>query len=88
MTLQDGLVAYKTYARAEGKSPKTIRWITSSVGYFADFLGPDQQDISIITANDFRRFIIALQDTTKFSHHPIYRDILSGNKSILWLSLS
>jgi len=70
MTLQDGLVAYKTYARAEGKSPKTIRWITSSVGYFADFLGPDQQDISIITANDFRRFIIALQDTTKFSHHP------------------
>jgi hypothetical protein len=24
MTLQDALVAYKTYARAEGKSPKTI----------------------------------------------------------------
>ncbi len=40
MTLQDALVAYKTYAGAEGKSPKTIAWIVSSVGYFAEFLGP------------------------------------------------
>ena len=70
MTLQDALVAYKTYARAEGKSPKTIRWITSSVGYFADFLGPDRQDIAGIAANDFRRFIIALQGKHKFSQHP------------------
>ncbi|UCH43163.1 MAG: hypothetical protein JSW16_01105 [Dehalococcoidales bacterium] len=45
MTLQDALVAYKTYARAEGKSPKTVAWVASSVGYFADFLGPEQQDI-------------------------------------------
>ncbi|MBA7603370.1 hypothetical protein ES703_10477 [subsurface metagenome] len=27
MTLQDALVAYKTYARAEGKSPKTVAWV-------------------------------------------------------------
>ena len=60
MTLQDALVAYKTYARAEGKSPKTVAWVASSVGYFAEFLSLDQQDISIITGNDFRRFIIAL----------------------------
>ena len=70
MTLQDGLVACKTYARAEGKSPKTIRWITSSVGYFADFLGPEHQDIAGITGNDLRRFIIALREKHKFSHHP------------------
>ncbi|HUV45598.1 MAG TPA: tyrosine-type recombinase/integrase [Dehalococcoidia bacterium] len=70
MTLQDALVAYKTYARAEGKSPKTIDWITSSVGYFADFLGPDHQDIASITASDFRRFVIALQGKHKFSQHP------------------
>jgi len=44
MTLEDALVAYKTYARAEGKSPKTVTWVASSVGYFAEFLGPDQQD--------------------------------------------
>jgi hypothetical protein len=60
MTFSDALVAYKTYARAEGKSLKTIRWITSSVGYFSDFLGREHQDIASITGNDLRRFIIAL----------------------------
>jgi len=62
MTLQDALVAYRTYARAEGKSPKTVAWVASSVGYFAEFLSPGQQDISTITGNDLRRFIIALRD--------------------------
>ena len=71
MTLQDALVAYKTYARSEGKSPSTIIWITSSVGHFADFLGPERQDIASITGNDLRRFIIALQEKRhKWSNHP------------------
>jgi len=70
MTLQDALVAYRTYARAEGKSPKTVDWVVSSVGYFADFLGPERQDIAGITGQDLRRFIIALQDKPKFSNHP------------------
>ncbi|MFH0768796.1 MAG: tyrosine-type recombinase/integrase, partial [Chloroflexota bacterium] len=70
MTLQDALVAYKTYARAEGKSEKTVCWITQSVGYFADFLSADHQDIASITSNDLRRFIIALQAKQKFSNHP------------------
>jgi site-specific recombinase XerD len=70
MTLQDALVAYKTYARAEGKSPKTVVWVVSSVGYFAEFLGPEQQDMGTISGNDLRRFIIALQDKPKFANHP------------------
>jgi site-specific recombinase XerD len=70
MTLQEALVAYQTYARAEGKSPKTVAWIVSSAGYFAEFLGPDQTDIAAITANDLRRFIIALRERPKFAHHP------------------
>jgi len=70
MTIQDALVAYRTYARAEGKSPKTISWVVSSVGYFADFLGTKQQDIGMIKGNDLRRFIIALQEKPKFSNHP------------------
>jgi integrase/recombinase XerD len=70
MTLQDALVAYKTYSQAEGKSPKTIEWVTSSVSYFANFLGPERQDIANITSNDLRRFIIALQDKQKFGNHP------------------
>ena len=70
MTLSDALIAYRTYARAEGKSPKTVSWVTSSVGYFSDFLGPDGQDIANITGNDLRRFILALQSKNKYSHHP------------------
>ncbi|MEE8373363.1 MAG: hypothetical protein V3R87_06595, partial [Dehalococcoidia bacterium] len=70
MTLQDALIAYQTYARAEGKSPKTVTWVVSSIGYFTDLLGPEQQDIGAITGNDLRRFIIALQSKPKFSNHP------------------
>ena len=73
MTLQDALVAYRTYARAEGKSPRTVTWVSSSVGYFAQFLGPGQQDTDVITANDLRRFIIALQGRAKFASHPYNR---------------
>jgi integrase/recombinase XerD len=70
MTLSDALTAYRTYARAEGKSEKTVRWVTQSVGYFGDFLGPDQQDIASISGNDLRRFIIGLQGKQKFAKHP------------------
>jgi integrase/recombinase XerD len=42
----------------------------SSVGYFADFLGAEHQDISTITSNDLRRFIIGLQGKRKYSKHP------------------
>lgn len=71
MNISDALTAYRTYARAEGKSPKTVDWVVSSVGYFSDFLGPDKaQDIAGIKANDMRRFIIALSEKPKFSNHP------------------
>ena len=68
-TLSEGLTAYRICAKAEGKSPKTIRWVTQSMGYFLDFLGGDQ-DIKAIGADDLRRFIIALQETHKFRNHP------------------
>ncbi|GAF80595.1 unnamed protein product, partial [marine sediment metagenome] len=40
------------------------------MGYFADFLGSEQQDIGTTTGNDLRRFIIALQGKPKFANHP------------------
>ena len=70
MTLQDALVAYKTYAGAEGKSSKTVAWVISSVGYFAKFLGSEQQNIGTITGNDLRSLIITLQDKPKLANHP------------------
>jgi site-specific recombinase XerD len=68
-TLSEALTAYCICARAEGKSPRTIEWITSSVGYFVDFLGGDQ-DIDRVTGDDLRRFIIALQTSHKYRKHP------------------
>jgi integrase/recombinase XerD len=69
-TLDDALAAYRICAQAEGRSPKTMRWIMSSVTYFKEFLGPDGQDIDGITGNDLRRFIIELQQRPKFLNHP------------------
>lgn len=68
-TLSDALTAYRICAKAEARSPRTIGWITSAVGYFREFLGGDP-DVAGITADDLRRFIIALQETHKYRHHP------------------
>ena len=70
MILQDALVAYRAYARAEGKSPKTVARVVSSTGYFASFLDSDRQDIGDITGDDMRRFIIILRDKPKFASPP------------------
>jgi site-specific recombinase XerD len=63
------LTAYKVCAKAEAKSPRTIEWITSSVGYFREFLGNDV-DIAEPTADDLRRFVLACQDSHKVRNHP------------------
>jgi len=65
-TISDALAAYRICAQAEGKSPKTIRWIMSSVTYFGEYLGANQ-DVNTITANDLRGFIIALKQRPKLN---------------------
>jgi hypothetical protein len=72
ITISEGLQAYRIYAQAAGHSKRTIGWIESSMRYFAEFLG-DKQDISQITANDLRRFIIAWGQRPKFARHPFNR---------------
>jgi site-specific recombinase XerD len=69
-TITQALTAYRTYALAEGISPKTIDWVVRSAGYFAAFLGDAAVDLTDITGDDLRRFIIALQSKSKFSNHP------------------
>jgi len=68
MTLTEALAAYRICAQAEGKSPRTVTWIMSSVPYFEDYLGRDP-DIATLTADDLRGFIIALRDRPKFLNH-------------------
>ncbi len=69
MNFEEAVTAYKTYARAEGKSPKTVEWATRSVKYFAEFLGPDLPAVEDVTGDDLRRFIIALRERPKFATH-------------------
>ena len=68
-TLSQTLTAYRLYARAEGKSPRTVEWITSCVQHFIEFLGGDQELVAV-SAEDLRRFIRALQDAHKYRKHP------------------
>lgn len=62
-------MSYRTCARAEGRSPKTVSWVEDAVCYFARFLGSDIE-IDLVNANDLRRFITALQGKKAFSNHP------------------
>ena len=57
-TLHEAIAYYKTVARAELKSEKTIEWTSRSAERFADFLGGDPA-LSKVNANDLRRFISA-----------------------------
>ena len=66
-TFSDGLVAYRICAQAEGKSRRSIDWIIDIVGYFNEFLG--NLNIEAVTADDLRRFIIALQQRQAFANH-------------------
>ena len=69
ITIAEGLKAYRIYAQAAGHSKSTIRWITGAVTYFSEFLG-EKQDISQVTANDLRRFIIEFGERPGYMKHP------------------
>jgi len=66
-TLADLLAAYWTCAKVEAKSPKTIRAVTQAVQYFGQFVGDTTVDK--LTADDLKRFILSLQQKTKYSNH-------------------
>ncbi len=73
MTFEEAVTAYKTYARAEGKSPATVAWVSSSIRYFTEFLGPELPEVQTVTGDDLRRFVIALRERPKFTTHPYNR---------------
>jgi site-specific recombinase XerD len=70
ITIEQGLQAYRIYAQAAGRSPRTIEWVTRSMHHFIEFLGDGKRYCSQITANDLRRFIIEYSKQHKYEHHP------------------
>ena len=68
-SLSTQLSRYELYAQAEGLSPATIAHTTRCVGFFAAFLG-GINDVSAVTADDLRRFIVALKSRTAWENSP------------------
>ncbi len=66
------LDGYKLTAKSEGRSRKTISWVTSAVNYFVRFLTENglPTDIARITASEIRRYIVHLQQKPRYSCHP------------------
>ncbi|MAP39858.1 MAG: hypothetical protein CL879_09620 [Dehalococcoidia bacterium] len=67
--LSEAISAYRVIATADGKSPKTIEWVTGSVRLFQRFVdgGPD---LSSLTRNNLRKFILDLQQRPAWQGHP------------------
>jgi site-specific recombinase XerD len=69
ITVGEGLQAYRIYAQAAGRSPRTIDWVTRSVRYFMEFLGDSCKYCEQMTTNDLRRFIIEYGKRQKYENH-------------------
>jgi len=63
---------YSLCARAEGKTPKTICTVTSSVSYLERYLRSEgwPTDVRAIGPIEIRAFILYLKNKKRFSHHP------------------
>ncbi len=60
---------YELHAQAKGFSPATITHVKRCVRFFADFLGVPTE-VSRITGDDLRRFIVHLKSTTAWESCP------------------
>jgi site-specific recombinase XerD len=61
------ITRYTLFARSEGFSPKTIKHTVSAVNYFTEFLG-GIDDVTKVTADDLRRFIVGLQSRKRWAN--------------------
>ncbi len=60
---------YQLHAQARNFSPATITHVKRCVGFFADFLGPPLE-VSRVTGDDLRRFIVHLKTRTARENCP------------------
>ena len=70
MKLQEAVRLYTVCAKADGKSDRTIEWVTCAARYLGRFLGDESADIAVVDADCLRRFILALREQPAYVHHP------------------
>ncbi len=70
--LDDLIRRYEISNRADGKSPRTISWYTDMLTLFSRYLKEKlhQHDISALTIDTVREYIIYLHNKPKFQGHP------------------
>lgn len=71
--LANVLQGYRLCAQAEGKSRKTILVVVESASYLERFLHSEglTTDVTAITPNEIRAFVLYLQRKRRFSGHPL-----------------
>ena len=76
------IAGYRLCASTEGKRPRSIEAVTSSITYFQRFLAtqPDHIDLMDVTRQEIRGFIAYLQQAKCFSSHRFtpYCEIILG----------
>lgn len=70
--IDDLISRYELSNRADGKSPKTIRWYTEILRCFARYMKENEHcyDISSFNLDIVRHYILYLRHKPKFQNHP------------------
>ncbi|MFC1982894.1 tyrosine-type recombinase/integrase [Chloroflexota bacterium] len=79
--LGDFISIYEKFAQAENKSHRYIEAITDAIYKFNNFIGGNSNPQDI-TSDDLRKYILHLQERSKWSDHPTIKqnhDKLSSN---------
>ena len=69
MNLDGFFILYKQFATADGDAPRTIDSYIYDVQAFVKFLG-GCQDVTKITPNDLRQYILSLKNQPRYANHP------------------
>jgi site-specific recombinase XerD len=68
-TLSWGLTEWRTIARSDGKSKRTIEWVEAAVRMLQNHLG--DVPLSAVGPREMRRFVIGLRGRRRYQDHPL-----------------
>ena len=72
LTIDELVILYEESNQAEGKSPKTVTWYREMLALFSNYCKKNllSNDISVLTIDKVRHYILYLRQKPKFQGHP------------------